>query len=156
MLDPFSLEVPLNDGGVITMRWHKDGFTIDTARGRIDMPTVIAWLRTTYWAEQRSPAAIELSWRMSPVVLGLYRGAEMVGCARVVTDFTVVAYLADVFVRPDSRGLGLGAWLVETALGHPRLQHLLWLLHTRDAHALYRRFGFEDVTSTLMHRPRQG
>ena len=64
-----------------------------------------------------------------------------------MTDRATFAYLADVFVVEDQRGQGLGAWLVETVLAHPELQGLRrWLLATRDAHALYRKFGFTAIS----------
>jgi GNAT superfamily N-acetyltransferase len=63
----------------------------------------------------------------------------------VVTDHVVVAYLSDVFVVEAHRGRGLGKWLVEVVLGVPELQRIRrWILGTRDAHGLYRRFGFTD------------
>jgi GNAT superfamily N-acetyltransferase len=78
-------------------------------------------------------------------------GERQVGFARVVTDRATFAYLADVFVVEDARGRGLAAWLVATILGHPELQRLRrWLLVTRDAHGLYRKFGFAAVADPPM------
>jgi hypothetical protein len=38
--------------------------------------------------------------------------------------------------------------MMAMAAGHPRLQGLRrWMLVTRDAHGLYRRFGFTAVTN---------
>jgi GNAT superfamily N-acetyltransferase len=66
----------------------------------------------------------------------------------VITDFATYAYVADVFVLESHRGQGLGRWLMETIRAHPRLQGLRWWsLVTRDAHALYRRVGFADVSN---------
>jgi GNAT superfamily N-acetyltransferase len=63
----------------------------------------------------------------------------------VVTDHVVIAYLADVFVLEPHRGRGLAKWLVATVVGVPELRHMRrWILGTRDAHGLYRRFGFEE------------
>jgi GNAT superfamily N-acetyltransferase len=71
-----------------------------------------------------------------------------------LTDFVVIAYLADVFVLDDHRGKGLGTWLVEVVAGFDELRSVRrWLLGTRDAHGLYRKFGFgEPATSNLMER----
>ena len=77
---------------------------------------------------------------------GLYRGGRQIGFARVVTDRATFAWLADVFVLDEFRGEGLGKWLVETILSHPELRGLRrWTLGTRDAHELYRRFGFAET-----------
>ena len=84
---------------------------------------------------------------------GLYRGRGQVGFARAVTDFAVFAYVGDVFVVPAHRGRGLSKWLMETMLAHPDLQGLRrWNLATRDAHGLYRRFGFEPAGPNTMDR----
>lgn len=119
------------------------------------MEIIARRLGTTYWAATRPPEAIRRSWDNSPVVFGLYRGEEIAGWARVVTDFVAIAYLADVFLIPEHRGRGLGLWLVETVVGHPDLLTVRWLLHTNDAHGLYRRVGFTEANAArLLERPR--
>ena len=136
------------------MQWQRGAYSIDTDRQRLEMERIIAWLRGTYWAAGRSPEAVRRSWDGSALVFGLYTGAEQVGCARVMTDRVTTAYLADVFLRPDHRGQGLGLWLMQSITGHPDLATVGWLLHTRDAHALYRRVGFIERGERLMERPR--
>ena len=52
-----------------------------------------------------------------------------------------------MFILEEHRGNGLGVWLIEVITSHPQLQGFRrWLLATRDAHDLYRRFGFKEVT----------
>ncbi|VVD64534.1 GNAT family N-acetyltransferase [Pandoraea eparura] len=84
--------------------------------------------------------------------------ARQVGFARVITDRATFAYLADVFVDPSMRGLGIGKRLCESVLAHPALQGLRrFLLATTDAAGLYARYGFEplDPVNKMMqiHRP---
>ena len=136
------------------MNWRRGEYTIDTERERLPMATLVCWIRETYWASDRSPEMILQSWEGAAIVFGLYHGDEIVGCARVVTDTISIAYLADVFILPAHRGIGLGTWLVESMVSHPELLEVRWLLHTRDAHALYRKFGFEERGERLMERPR--
>jgi len=77
---------------------------------------------------------------------GLYKLTRQIGFARIVTDYATFAWLADVFIRREYRGLGLGKWLMEVIVLHPQLQGLnRWLLATKDAHELYRRFGFSEL-----------
>jgi len=77
---------------------------------------------------------------------GVYKGAQMVGFARVITDTATFAYLADVFIDEAYRGQGLSKWLMEVILSHPDLQGLRrFLLATRDAHGLYRQFDFKEL-----------
>jgi GNAT superfamily N-acetyltransferase len=78
--------------------------------------------------------------------IGIYKDDRQIGFARVVTDYATFAYLADVFVLPEFRRQGLSVWLVEVIDGHPQLQGLRrWLLATKDAHGLYRKFGFSGL-----------
>jgi GNAT superfamily N-acetyltransferase len=71
-----------------------------------------------------------------------------VGLARVVTDYATFAWLCDVLVDETYRGRGIGKMLVAAALGHPNLAGMRrWLLATRDAHELYRAFGFKELAS---------
>lgn len=68
---------------------------------------------------------------------------NQVGFARVISDLTTFAYLADVFILPAYQGRGLGKWLIQCILAHPDLQQLRrWTLYTKDAHGLYAQFGF--------------
>jgi GNAT superfamily N-acetyltransferase len=51
-----------------------------------------------------------------------------------------------VFILPAHRGKGLSKWLVQTVMNHPQLQGLRrWMLMTRDAHELYRQFGWKPM-----------
>ena len=68
------------------------------------------------------------------------------GFARLITDYTVFAYLRDVFTLPQHRGKGLAAWLALTIRSHPELVSVSnWMLATRDAHGVYARAGYQPV-----------
>jgi GNAT superfamily N-acetyltransferase len=117
-------------------------FLVSTEPGRLDRALVHRFLTASYWAKGIPPAVVDRSIEGS-IPFGLYHWDEQIGFARVVTDRATFAYLADVFVLPERRGAGLGRWLVECVMAHPDLQGLRrFLLATRDAHALYERFGF--------------
>ena len=84
--------------------------------------------------------------------------SKQIGFARVVSDYATVAYLGDVFVLESHRGRGLSKWLMECVMQHPALQNLRrWILLTRDAHALYSKYGFMPVRAPErymeLHRP---
>ena len=136
------------------MRWRNGDYEIDDERSRLDMERIIAWLAESYWAGATPEAAVRRSWQRAGVVLGLYRGAELIGCARAVTDFARFAYLSDAFVLPEHRGHGLGRWLVQTMIDHPAVPGVRWVLHTKDAHGLYGQLGFEAADETVMQRPK--
>lgn len=100
-----------------------------------------------YWSANRTPERIERSLHNS-VVIGAYDGERQVGLARVVTDRATFAWLCDVIVDEDYRGRGIGKALVAAALAHEELQGMRrWMLATRDAHELYRRFGFTELAA---------
>jgi len=127
---------------------------ISDDRSRIDVKAVHAFLSTSYWAEGRALETVEASIRNS-LCFGAYVAGRQVGFGRAVTDSATFAYLADVFVLPAYRGRGIAKLLVARILSHPQLQGVGMLLRTRDAHELYRQFGFKapQDPSTLMVRP---
>ncbi len=124
--------------------WNRGDYTISTDRERLDIDVIHGFLCSSYWAKGRTRERVLASIQHS-LPFGLYHREAQVGFARVLTDHVVLAFLADVFVLESHRGKGLGAWLIEVATGLPELQSIRrWLLGTRDAHALYRKFGFAD------------
>ena len=126
--------------------WRKDEYTISDERARLDMDVIHDFLNeSSYWAQGRSRERVERSVAHS-LPFGVYRDGRQVGFARVVTDYATFAWLADVFVLDSERGRGVGKWLIETIIAHTDLREVRrWLLATRDAQELYRRFGFHDL-----------
>jgi GNAT superfamily N-acetyltransferase len=133
--------------------WRFGEYVITTERRRIDLDVVHAFLSRSYWAEGRSRARVEEALRHS-LVFGVFKDDELVGFARVVTDFVTIAFLADVFVLEGHRGNGVGKRLVELVTSLPELGRVRrFLLGTRDAHGLYEKFGFVEPTpGVLMER----
>ena len=124
-------------------------YEISTDRARLDIDLIHRFLsEESYWAKGRDRATVERSIENS-LPFGAYLDGRQVGFARVVTDYSTFAWLADVFVLPEHQGQGVGKRLVEAALSHPELQPMQrWLLGTADAHELYRRYGFEPLERT--------
>ena len=119
---------------------------ISTDRTRLDLDAIHLYLsETSYWARGRSYEQIATAIENS-LPFGLYHGTEQVGFARVVSDWATFAWLADVYVLPEHRGIGLGKALVETVVEHPAVYGLpRVMLATADAHDLYERFGFAPL-----------
>jgi len=127
------------------------GFTVSTDPAQLDVDAVHAFLTTSYWAEGIPRDLVERSLRNS-LCFGLYEGERQVGLARVITDLTTYAYLCDVYVLPEKRGLGLGKLLMRGVMGHPDLAGVRrFMLVTRDAHELYRPFGFSNLAAPERH-----
>ena len=124
------------------MNWTKDTFTISDEPEHLQLDVIVEYLARAYWSNQRPRAVIEKSLRHS-LCFGVYENQTQIGFARAVSDHATFAYLADVFILESHQGRGLGKWLVQTILENPELQGLRrWLLATRDAHGLYRQYGF--------------
>jgi len=125
---------------------HRDGdILVTTDPSRLDLETVHGFLAGSYWAEGIPRDLVERSIRNS-ICFGAFEGPRQVGFARVISDRATFAYVADVFVLPSHRGRGVGKRLMACVTNHPELQGLrLWTLFTRDAHGLYRQYGFAEA-----------
>jgi GNAT superfamily N-acetyltransferase len=126
---------------------HKENFTISTDPTRLDIDAIADMLARSYWANGRPRERTERALDNS-LVFGVYDGDKQIGLARVVTDYAVFAYLCDVIIHEDYRAHGLGKWLMQTIMSHPDLQGLRrWTLATRDAHGLYKQFGWSPFAN---------
>jgi GNAT superfamily N-acetyltransferase len=127
------------------LKVQRDRFTISTDPARLDVDSIVNMLTRAYWAVGRPRQRTERALNNS-LVFGVYDGDKQVGVARVVTDFSIFAYLCDVFIHEDYRSHGLGKWLIQTVLEHPDLAEMRrWVLVTSDAHGLYRQYGFTSI-----------
>jgi GNAT superfamily N-acetyltransferase len=133
-----------------------DAYEIDDDPGRIDRDAVWEFLSTeAYWGTTRGRADFEAQLASAWRVVGAYETAtgRQVGFARAISDGVATAYLSDVFILPAARGGGLGRELVATMIDRGPGSGFRWSLHTRDAHELYRKFGFAEPDSRYMERP---
>ena len=136
--------------------WRRGEFVVSRDKGRIDVPAVTRWLaEESYWAEGIPQEIVERAIAGSDC-FGLYHEptSKQAGFARVITDGATFAYLCDVFIFPEFQGQGLGTWLMDVIWNRPEMHSLRrWSLATRDAHALYEKFGFErDLSGNWMAR----
>lgn len=129
--------------------WRRGEFTISTDNNRLDIRKIHDFIANqSYWAQGRTIETVQRALDNS-FNFGLYKNNQQIGFARVVTDYATFAWIADVFVLPEHRGLGLSKWLMDVILSHSELQGFRrWVLATKDAHGLYARFGF-----IALHRP---
>ena len=136
---------------------EKEKYSISTDRSLLDIDVIFNYLSLeSYWAKGIPREVVEKSITHS-LCFGLYYEQQQIGFARLVTDEATFAYLADVFVLESHRGKGLSKWLMEIIHAHPGLQGLRrWVLGTRDAHALYEKFGWtvfdEDLRKRFMQK----
>src|SRR6188768_3947910 len=127
-------------------------YEISTDTARLDFAVIHAYLTRSYWSPGIPLATVEKAARNS-LCFGVYEtstGAQ-VGFARVVTDHATFAYLCDVYVLEEHRGHGLGKLLMRAVMAHPALTGARRaMLGTRDAHGLYRQFGFADAGTGIL------
>ena len=139
------------------MQWHQAEYEVHTDVAAFDFDIIHGYLAKSYW----SPGIPEATLRKAlagSLCFGMFAEGRQIGFARVISDRATFAYLCDVFVLPGFQGKGLGKWLMDCVMAHPDLQALRrMVLVTRDAHGLYREFGFTGLANPdgymELHRP---
>ena len=122
-------------------------YEITCDKACLDIGAIHSFLSQSYWSPGIPRAVVERAIANS-LCFGVLRDGKQVGFARVITDKATFAYLADVYILPEHRGKGLSRRLMEKITQHPDLQGLRRvLLATRDAHALYAKFGFKPLAA---------
>ena len=132
-------------------------YEFSTDKGRLDVATIHGYLTQSYWSPGIPRAIVERAIDGS-LCFGIYYHSSQIGFARIITDKATFAYLADVFILEAHRGKGLSKRLMELIISHPDLGGLRrFMLGTKDAHGLYRKFGFTKLADPFrvmeMFRP---
>ena len=113
--------------------------------GQLDVESIHDFIcNRSYWGKGRTIEQVRKTLGHS-ICFGAYVDGNFSGFTRVVTDTVAFAYVLDMFVLEDYRGLGISRRLVEAMLSHEELQSPNWLLATQDAHGLYEKYGFQTV-----------
>jgi GNAT superfamily N-acetyltransferase len=133
-----------------------DEYSISTDPSKLNLDIIHNYISNeSYWGKGRSLEVVKRSIDNS-LPFGIYYKDEMIGFARILTDYATFAWVADVFILDEHRGKGLSKWLMEIILSHPQVQGFRrWVLATKDAHELYRKFGFRELNKPerWMERP---
>ena len=129
-----------------------DGYELDDERTRIDRDAVHAYLVRVVLGEGPLARRAGRPHRQRRAGRRLYHDGEQVGFSRALSDGHVQSYLADVYVLEEHRGRGLGVELVRFSVEEGPLAGTKWYLHTRDAHDLYRKFGFAEPSERVLER----
>ena len=125
-----------------TSKISERSIVVTTDRSRLDLDVIHGFLTAAYWSKGVPRETVARSMEHS-LCFGAFDGDRQVGFARVISDLTTFAYICDVFALESHRKRGVGKSLMAAIMAHPELQGLrLWTLFTRDAHGLYRQFGF--------------
>ena len=108
-------------------------------------------LGNSYWANNRKKE-ITIKAIENSLCIGIYLKEEMVGFARIVTDYATMYWLCDVIIDEKHRKNGLGKKLIEVITNMKELDGMFGLLATRDAHGLYEKYGFKKVGEKYMRK----
>lgn len=114
----------------------------------VDFEKVHRMLAQTYWSPGISRERVERAASGSSLVVSMHDSEGLVGYLRVVSDRTTFAWVCDVIVDEAHRGNGIATAMTRYAIEHPEHQGLRrWILATRDAHGVYRKCGFAEITN---------
>jgi len=118
---------------------------ISTNKSKLQIDVIHQFLTTTYWAKGRTIEEVKKSIEHC-LCFGVYLNNQQIGFARIATDYTVFAYIMDVFILPEYRGKGYSKQLMQAINEAPKLQSCkVWMLKTSDAHGLYKQFGYTEL-----------
>lgn len=118
------------------------GYRLTEHRAEIDIGAAHAFLTGSYWAKGISLETVAAAIGGS-LCVAVFHHDRQVGMVRVISDFATTAYLTDVYVLDDHRGIGLATAMLTYLEAHPRLQGLRrWMLFTLDAQPLYAQAGW--------------
>ena len=115
---------------------------------------LLALYRQTFWAADRALADVKRMLKHTPLMISAWDGKNLVGYARVLTDFTYRASLYDVMVDDHYQGRGIGLKIMQRLQNHPKLRRITsWYLKTRDTHEFYEKLGWKrDPTGFMQLR----
>lgn len=121
-------------------------FTITTDKLKMDVIAIHDFLsKHSGWSDNIPLDRVKTSIDNS-LNFGLFHGDKQIGFARIISDFSTIAYLGDVYILDRYRGKGLSKKLMEVVMGHPNLQGLRrWILLTSTADWLYEKYGFTGL-----------
>lgn len=127
---------------------YKGEFYISTDKSKLDIEAIHNFLSTkAYWCLNIPKSRVEIAIQNS-LCFGVYHQEIQIGFARIISDFSTIAYLGDVYIVEEYRGKGLSKWLMECIMNHADLQGLRrWILLTGDAHTLYTQFGWASIAN---------
>lgn len=123
-----------------------NGYIITTDKSLMQVAAIHKWLsERSYWVKDIPLETVQGAFENSFCIAVLKDGVQ-VGYARLVTDYTTIAWLGDVYIEEEHRGLGLSKKMIEILTGMEWVTKMRKVfLGTLDAHGLYARYGFEPI-----------
>jgi len=121
-------------------------YIISTDKEKLDLVAIHEFLSCySGWSENIPFDTVKNSIENS-LNFGLFHKNKQIGFARVISDYSTIAYLGDIYVLDEYRGQKLSKKLMDAVISHPDLQGLRrWILLTSTADWLYEKYGFVRV-----------
>ncbi|MFC4818468.1 GNAT family N-acetyltransferase [Flavobacterium sp. GCM10023249] len=121
-------------------------FVITTDKTKLDLIAIHDFLSNhSGWSNHIPLERVKTSIDHS-LNFGLFHQGKQIGFARVISDYSTIAYLGDIYVLDSYRGQGLSKKLMDIVMTHPNLQGLRrWILLTSTADWLYEKYGFQKL-----------
>jgi N-acetylglutamate synthase-like GNAT family acetyltransferase len=130
-------------------------FLISTDKTKLDVVAIHDFLsKHSGWSDNIPFDRVRLSIEHS-LNFGLFHHGKQIGFARIISDFSTIAYLGDIYILDQYRGQGLSKKLMDAVIGHPNLQGLRrWILLTSTADWLYEKYGFNKLPKPELYMER--
>ncbi|WP_282111525.1 GNAT family N-acetyltransferase [Maribacter stanieri] len=121
-------------------------YFISTDKNLLNVDAIQQFIANSYWGDNRTLEEVKTTIKNS-YCFGIYTlKNEQIGFARIVTDYIYFGYFMDVIILDKFQGQGYGKILVKAMLEDATITKLKTLaLKTKDAHLLYKRFGFNKI-----------
>ncbi len=125
---------------------HFNDYTLTTEKSKMDVVAIHDFLsKHSGWSDDIPLERVKTSIENS-LNFGLFHNTRQIGFARVISDFSTIAYLGDIYILDNYRGQGLSRRLMDCIMTHPNLQGLRrWILLTSTADWLYEKYGFNKI-----------
>ena len=88
---------------------------------------------------------IEKMYLNSNLIVSAWKGNELIGIARSLTDFCYACYLSDLAVKKEYQHYGIGKQLIELTREQIGEKTTLILLSASDAMTYYPKVGFDKI-----------
>lgn len=104
-------------------------------------------LTTAFWCPGIKKHEVLIGAENSALLVGAFVDGIQISYARVISDKIRFAYILDVIVNEKFRNKGIGQKMINYILKHPDMSDVYqWLLITKDAHEVYKKVGFSNVS----------
>ncbi len=119
-----------------------DHIKVSSEKNKLNVKLIHDFISNSYWGKERNLEQTKKCIQNS-LNFGIYINGVQIGYARVVTDYTLFAYLMDLFIIESERGKKYSIRLMNEIINHPELKNVnSWKLKSIGAQDLYRKYGF--------------